>query len=73
MKDQKIGEFTFRLFQRPSFLDGFVSILDFGDNFNKYNIDDGDGIADFNSISADWHAVGSDIELAMLLYGERRK
>lgn len=62
---REIGKYTFRLFMRPSFLRGFVAVVDFSNLMNKYNTDDTEKKADFNSISSDWQAVGSDIRSAI--------
>ena len=67
-ENQNIGHFTFRLFSEPSFLDGFVSMVNFEKLMKKYNTDETDALADGNAIKSDWEAVGSDIRCALFEY-----
>jgi len=60
--------YSFRLFNKPSFIDGFTSILDFRDLIKRYNTDKTDELADGNSIKSDWKAIGSDIWSALKEY-----
>lgn len=63
-----IGNHTFRLFNEPSFSDGFTSILDFKKLIDTYNTDSVEELADNNSIRSDWRAVGGDIQRAFNEY-----
>ena len=58
---------TFRLFKKmPTFLNGFASSMDFfSDNEKIYKVDKTEKEADWNSIHADWLAVGNDINKAI--------
>ena len=64
----KIGKYTFRLVQRPSFLEGVGGVFDFGNIMVHYNVDRTEQEADGNSIAADWLAVGQDIGTAVKTY-----
>ena len=56
---------TFRLFARPSFLEGLARLLDFGGTLNEYNYSDSPAEADFLAIQSDWEAVGLDMTWAI--------
>jgi hypothetical protein len=57
----RVSDFFFAM---PSFLSGFARILDFGGQFDSYNVSrDGDE-ADVRALFADWMAVGEDITRA---------
>lgn len=60
---------TFRLFKnRPSFVDGAVSLVDFSENASRYNINDTEKEADYDSLASDWLAIGSDMKTAIETY-----
>lgn len=67
--DKRIGQYTFRLFNRPAFIGGFTAIVDFEELMKKYHNDETEKIADQNSIASDWQAIGSDIKTAIEGYG----
>lgn len=62
---------TFRLFTRPSFLEGVGRILDFGGALSIYNRSLTGAVADSRAIASDWRAVGRDLRTAMRAYGEQ--
>jgi len=53
------------LYARPSFLTGFISILDWAGIINTYNESPTAEIADMGAIGNDWIFVGKDIRAAM--------
>lgn len=56
------------LYPQLSFFDGVASSLDLGSTFLRYN-DPLDGqTTDYIALSLDWHAVGQDLEDAMMIY-----
>ena len=58
------------LYPQLSFFDGVASSLDIGNTFLRYN-DSLDGqTIDYIALSLDWHAVGQDLEDAMMIYGK---
>jgi hypothetical protein len=59
---------SFHLFREPSFFNGFVSLLYFGNLINAYNTDETGEVADGNAIRSDWKAVGRDIKEAISDY-----
>ncbi|MBI2415481.1 MAG: hypothetical protein HYV33_02325 [Candidatus Kerfeldbacteria bacterium] len=64
-----LGQHTFRLFDRPKFVDGLTSFIDFRKQMDKYKTDETANMADVNSLASDWKAVGSDMQSALLKYG----
>ena len=69
---EKIGQYTFRLFTEPSFIEGFTSILNFKKLMATYHTDQTPLLADTNSIKADWHAIGDDMQIAFNKYESER-
>ncbi len=59
------------LYARPSFLTGFISILDWTGVLNMYNESPTAEIADFVATRNDWIFVGKDIQCAMKKLRER--
>lgn len=53
------------LFARPSFLEGWARIFDFGGTLQEYNRSANEQAADYYAIAADWRAVGQDIHAAL--------
>jgi len=64
-----LGQHTFRLFDRPRFVDGLTSFIDFRKQMDKYKANETANMADANSLASDWKAVGSDMQSALLKYG----
>ena len=64
------SSYTFRLRKGvPTFVEGVASILDLDSKIiTNYNIDDTDNQADYNSLKADWDAVGKDLRSAFDQY-----
>ncbi len=60
-----ISGFSSFLFARPSFLEGWARIVDFGGTLQEYNRSPTDQAADFYALAADWRAVGLDIRQAI--------
>ena len=58
------------LYPRLSFFDGVASSLDVGNTFVRYNDSPDEQTADRMALSLDWHAVGQDLEDAMMIYGK---
>lgn len=57
---------TFRLFKkRPSFLDGFASMLDHAPLSTRYRTSKNGIEADNAAIASDWAAVGADMQQAI--------
>ncbi|MDR1611902.1 MAG: hypothetical protein LBT97_03865 [Planctomycetota bacterium] len=56
---------SFRLFQRPSFIEGIGRILDAESALNSYNRNVSSEQADAQATAADWCMVGNDINKAM--------
>ena len=57
---------TFRLIRKePSFSEGVISLVDFGDNVNKYNTDNTGEEADAKSLYSDWKSVGNDLKKSL--------
>lgn len=57
---------TFRLFKkRMSFSDGMGSLICPSGSKERYNFDNTKEAADFNSLYADWLAIGEDMKKAI--------
>lgn len=56
---------SFRLFQRPSFIEGMARILDVQSVLNSYNRSASGEAADAQAAAADWCMVGNDLKKAM--------
>ena len=56
---------TFRLFVRPSFIDGWARIIDLGATLDMYNKNKTEQEADILALKSDWKAVGNDIKSAI--------
>jgi len=63
---------SFRLFARPTFLEGAARVFDFANVLQKYRYDTTEHEADTNALRSDWMAVGDDIRHAISAY-ERRE
>lgn len=59
------GHYSDVLFARPSFLEGFARIFDFGNTLSEYNTSPTPELADYFALSADWQAVGEDMRHAL--------
>ena len=64
LEDMTMGNYTFSLFNQPSFVEGLARILDFGDTLSEYNLSLTPQQADFHAIRSDWLAVGDDLRAA---------
>lgn len=59
---------TFRLFSRPSFLEGVSRLVDFGNILSIYNRSETSTKADEVALASDWYAVGDDLRRAISVY-----
>jgi len=59
---------SFRLFVRPTFLEGAARIFDFTNVLQHYRTDATEGEADTNALRSDWSAVGDDIRHVIISY-----
>jgi hypothetical protein len=60
--------YSFRLFARPTFLEGTARIFDFASVLQNYRSDATEAEADTNALKSDWMAVGEDIQHAIHIY-----
>jgi hypothetical protein len=60
-----MGNYSYFLFARPTFLEGVGRIIDFGDTLTEYNRSIDTAQADHLAQWADWSAVGDDIGAAI--------
>ena len=61
MKASSLQTHSFRLFARPTFLEGTARVFDFTNILQRYRYDATDDKADANALRSDWMAVGDDI------------
>jgi hypothetical protein len=61
------------LFARPSFMEGFARIVDFGGSLNEYNSSQSHEEADAMAIQKDFAVVGNDIWSAVTEYANAAK
>ena len=64
---------SFRLFARPTFLEGAARVFDFANVLQKYRYDTTEPEADTNALSSDWMAVGDDIGHAIMRYERQHR
>lgn len=55
----------YRLFARPSFLQGMGELLDFSSLYSRYNHSESGEAADARAIRSDWQAIGDDLRAAI--------
>ena len=60
--------YSFRLFARPTFLEGAARIFDFAKVLQSYRYDMIEHEADTNALTNDWMAVGDDLRHAIRTY-----
>ena len=60
-----MSELSTTLFANPSFIEGVARIWDFGNTLNEYNRSAGQNDANFESMSADYAAIGQDARQAI--------
>lgn len=58
----------FRLYERPSFLEGIARLFDFGGWLNQYHYSSSNEEADSRAIESDWRFVGEDLREAIRQY-----
>jgi len=51
----------FKLYAKPSFLEGFSRLIDVSGSLNEYNYSESAERADFRALLSDWENVGLDI------------
>ncbi len=71
MKPIPDGDLGF-LYARPSFLAGFISVFDWANTLDEYNMLSNPSLADEVAIRNDWAFVGKDIYSAMDKFQEER-
>lgn len=54
----------FRLYPRPSFLEGVARLVDFVGILSRYNVSRSPDEADAKALESDWEATGNDIRRA---------
>jgi hypothetical protein len=64
-------KYSFRLFSRPSFVEGVARTLDISGIFDSYNQNKQPGSADRNALLSDWLATGIDLRESIKRYGEQ--
>ena len=68
MNASSLHKQSFRLFARPSFLEGAARIFDFANVLQSYRYDTTEHEADINALRSDWMTVGDDIGHAIRTY-----
>jgi hypothetical protein len=68
MNASSLHKHSFRLFTRPSFLEGVARIFDFANVLQSYRYDRTEHEADANALMSDWMAVGDDLRHAIRTY-----
>ena len=68
MNASSLQKHSFRLFARPTFLEGAARVFDFANILQRYRYDTTDHEADANALRSDWMAVGDDIRHAVSIY-----
>lgn len=69
MKKTNSCSYSCYLFREPSFLEGFSRIINFSGKVGTYNFSHSARSADCRALSADWYAIGSDMEDAIYTFG----
>lgn len=65
-----MGKEIYRLYARPSFLEGVARLFDLRGSLNKYNYSRSITEADFRSIESDWQFVGNDLRAAIKQFAQ---
>ena len=60
--------YTFYLFAKPSFIEGYGRLFDVGGSLNSYNESTTAEEADLTALRTDWKAIGLDIKKATEKY-----
>jgi hypothetical protein len=68
MNTSSLHKHSFRLFARPSFLEGVARLFDFANVLQRYRYDRTEHDADAHALSSDWTAVGDDLRHAIRTY-----
>ena len=68
MTSASIGKHTFRLFARPSFVEGMGRLVDVTGQLNTYSYSRTDHEADAVAMRKDWESVGKDLRNAISEY-----
>ena len=61
----------FRLYSRPSFLDGVTRLFNFHGLITDYKYSRSNEEADYRAIESDWMFVGDDIKNAIIEFSEK--
>jgi hypothetical protein len=59
-----MGDYSFLLFARPSFIEGAARIFDFGNSLTEYNYSENGEQADALALRADYEAIAGDMRKA---------
>jgi hypothetical protein len=73
MKTPSPQTHSFRLFVRPTFLEGVARVFDFANSLQRYRYDKTEDEADKNALKSDWMAVGHDLRHAINFYERNHK
>ena len=68
MNASYLSKHSFRLFARPSFLEGAARVFDFANVLQSYRYDMTEHETDMSALSSDWMTVGDDIRHAISTY-----
>jgi hypothetical protein len=63
--------YSYRLFAKPSFVEGIARILDIDSTLNIYIENNTPDEADFEALYSDWKSVGDDIAKSIIKYYEQ--
>src|SRR5215211_402050 len=63
--------YSYRLFAKPSFVEGMARIIDIDSTLNVYNENNTPDEADFEALYSDWKSVGDDIAKSIINYYEQ--
>jgi hypothetical protein len=58
-------DYTFKLLDRPSFIEGMARLFDFSGSLNIYNESVTPQEADIKALKSDWQSIGLDLEEAI--------
>lgn len=55
----------FKLYARPTFLEGMARVLDLSGSLTVYNFSETPEEADIRALRSDWEAIGKDLQRAI--------
>ncbi len=62
---------SYRLFAKPSFIEGVSRLLDLGATLQRYNDSVDENQADSQALKSDWKAIGNDLKSSIRTYEQR--